>query len=483
MRKPSLIQALAPVLILIVLLFLSVRLFGDGSSGGANQIALLMAAGAAILVALTNGLRWVDMQRAVVNGVGLATSAIFILLAVGALIGSWILSGTVPALIYYGLKLLDPAWFYPAACLICALVGLSIGSSWTVAGTIGVALMGVAIGLGLDPAITAGAVISGAYLGDKMSPLSDTTNLAPAVAGSELFSHIRHMLWTTGPSFLIALVLFTGLGLAAHADGSRIDVMDATLVALDERFNIGIHLLIPLLILLVMAARKVPAFPTIAIGALIGAVFAVLFQREAVLELAAVNSDNPAMQLLGGAWRSLFDGYQADTSDAMLDSLLNRGGMASMLNTVWLILCAMAFGACMERAGLLDRLIEGILRAVRGPRSLIVTTILTAIGVNVIASDQYIAIVLPGRLYRLEFDKEGLEAVNLSRAIEDGGTMTSALVPWNTCGAYMAATLGVATLDYLPYAFFNWLCPLIAIGLAIAGFRMLRKPALRTQTA
>lgn len=483
MRRPSLIQALTPVLVLIILLFMSVRLFGDGSSEGANQIALLMAAGVAILVALVNGLRWVDMQRAVVNGVSLATSAIFILLAVGALIGSWILSGTVPALIYYGLKILDPAWFYPAACIICALVGLSIGSSWTVAGTIGVALMGVAIGLGLDPAITAGAVISGAYLGDKMSPLSDTTNLAPAVAGSELFSHIRHMTWTTGPSFVIALLLFTGLGLSAQADAGRIDVMDATLAALDERFDIGLHLLIPLLILLVMAARKVPAFPTIAIGALIGAVFAVLFQREAVLELAAVNSDNPLLQLIGGAWRSLFDGYQADTSDAMLDSLLNRGGMASMLNTVWLIMCAMAFGSCMERAGLLDRLIEGVLRAVRGPRSLIVTTILTAIGVNVIASDQYIAIVLPGRLYRLEFDKEGLDAVNLSRAIEDGGTMTSALVPWNTCGAYMAATLGVGTLHYLPYAFFNWLCPLIAIALAVAGFRMLRKPGLRTQPA
>lgn len=483
MRPPSLLQAFAPILVLIALLVLSFQLFGDDSSQGPNQIGLLMAAGAAILIALRNGLRWVDMQQAVVNGVALATSAIFILLAVGALIGTWILSGTVPALIYYGLKILDPAWFYPAACLICALVGLSIGSSWTVAGTIGVALIGVAIGLGLDPAITAGAVISGAYLGDKMSPLSDTTNLAPAVAGSELFGHIRHMVWTTGPAFLVALVLFTGIGLTANADAGRIDAMDATLAALDERFAIGPHLLIPLLVLLVMAARKVPAFPTIAIGALIGAVFAVVFQSDVVIALAAVNSDHTAMQLIGGAWRALFEGYQADTTDAMLDSLLNRGGMASMLTTVWLIMCAMAFGACMERAGLLDRLIEGVLRAVRGPRSLIVTTILTSIGVNVIASDQYIAIVLPGRLYRLEFDKQGLEAVNLSRAIEDGGTMTSALVPWNTCGAYMAATLGVATLDYLPYAFFNWLCPIIAIGLAVAGFRVLRKQALRGQPA
>jgi NhaC family Na+:H+ antiporter len=205
-------------------------------------------------------------------------------------------------------------------------------------------------------------------------------------------------------------------------------------------------------------------------------VFAVLFQREAVLALAGVNSDHPVMQLIGGAWRALFDGYQADSGDDTMDSLLNRGGMASMLNTVWLIVCAMAFGACMERAGLLERLVEQILRAVRGPGSLVVATILTAIGVNVIASDQYIAIVLPGRLFKLEFDRQGLDPVNLSRAVEDGGTMTSALVPWNTCGAYMAATLGVATLDYLPYALLNWLSPLIAMAMAIAGFKLLRRP-------
>jgi NhaC family Na+:H+ antiporter len=452
-----------------------VRLFGDGASSGPNQIALLLAAGTAMLIALRNGLAYVDMQQAVVKGVSLATTAIFILLAVGALIGTWVLSGTVPALIYYGLQLLHPSWFYPAVCLICAVVGLAIGSSWTVAGTVGVALMGVAVGLGLDPAIAAGAVISGAYFGDKMSPLSDTTNLAPAAAGSELFAHIRHMAWTTLPAFALALVIFTAIGLRQTGAGDT-TALAPLLAGLDARFDIGLHLLIPLVVLLWMAMRKMPAFPTIAIGALLGAVFAVLFQREAVLALAGVNSDNPVMQLIGGAWRALFDGYQADSGDDTMDSLLNRGGMASMLNTVWLIVCAMAFGACMERAGLLERLVEQILRAVRGPGSLVVATILTAIGVNVIASDQYIAIVLPGRLFKLEFDRQGLEPVNLSRAIEDGGTMTSALVPWNTCGAYMAATLGVATLDYLPYALLNWLSPLIAMAMAIAGFKLLRRP-------
>lgn len=475
MRRPTLLQALLPLSVLIVLLVLSVRLFGDGASSGPNQIALLLAAGTAMLIGLRNGLAYVDLQHAVVKGVSLATTAIFILLAVGALIGTWVLSGTVPALIYYGLQLLHPSWFYPAVCLICAVVGLAIGSSWTVAGTVGVALMGVAVGLGLDPAIAAGAVISGAYFGDKMSPLSDTTNLAPAAAGSELFAHIRHMSWTTLPAFVLALVIFTIIGLRQAGVGDA-GALAPLLAGLDARFDIVPHLLIPLVVLLWMAMRKMPAFPTIAIGALLGAVFAVLFQREAVLALAGVNSDHPVMQLIGGAWRALFDGYQADSGDDTMDSLLNRGGMASMLNTVWLIVCAMAFGACMERAGLLERLVEQILRAVRGPGSLVVATILTAIGVNVIASDQYIAIVLPGRLFKLEFERQGLDPVNLSRAVEDGGTMTSALVPWNTCGAYMAATLGVATLDYLPYALLNWLSPLIAMAMAIAGFKLLRRP-------
>jgi NhaC family Na+:H+ antiporter len=475
MRRPTLLQALLPLSVLIVLLVLSVRLFGDGASSGPNQIALLLAAGTAMLIGLRNGLAYVDLQHAVVKGVSLATTAIFILLAVGALIGTWVLSGTVPALIYYGLQLLHPSWFYPAVCLICAVVGLAIGSSWTVAGTVGVALLGVAVGLGLDPAIAAGAVISGAYFGDKMSPLSDTTNLAPAAAGSELFAHIRHMSWTTLPAFVLALVIFTIIGLRQAGVGDA-GALAPLLAGLDARFDIGPHLLIPLVVLLWMAMRKMPAFPTIAIGALLGAVFAVLFQREAVLALAGVNSDHPVMQLIGGAWRALFDGYQADSGDDTMDSLLNRGGMASMLNTVWLIVCAMAFGACMERAGLLERLVEQILRAVRGPGSLVVATILTAIGVNVIASDQYIAIVLPGRLFKLEFDRQGLDPVNLSRAVEDGGTMTSALVPWNTCGAYMAATLGVATMDYLPYALLNWLSPLIAMAMAIAGFKLLRRP-------
>jgi Na+:H+ antiporter, NhaC family len=472
-RAPSLADALIPLGVLVALLALSVYLFGDDSSYGANQIALLLAMGIAGLVGWKNGYRWEHIQEAMVHGLALGTGAMFILLAVGALIGTWILSGTVPTLIHYGLAILHPAYFYPVACLLCALVALSIGSSWTTAGTLGVALMGVAVGLGMSPEITAGAIISGAYFGDKMSPLSDTTNLAPASAGSELFSHIRHMIWTTGPSFLIALVLFTLLGLRG-GDGSDAASLAALRDAIDARFNIGVHLLVPLALVLWMAWRRTPAFPTIFVGALVGAVFAVLFQPGLTIEAAANEDLSTPLSLLAGSWMALFDGFKLATESEALDELLQRGGMSSMLNTIWLIMCALSFGAVMERLGMLERLIRSTLAAAKSTASLIIAVLLTAIGVNIVAADQYIAIVLPGRIYRLEFEKRGLAPVNLSRALEDAGTMTSVLVPWNTCGAYMAATLGVATFAYLPYAFFNLLSPVVAAALAVAGFKILR---------
>lgn len=474
MRAPSLLQALLPLLALIVLLALSVYLYADDSSYGANQIALLLAGGIAAVIGIRNGLRWADIQDAIVGGVALATSALFILLAVGALIGAWILSGTVPTLIDYGMRLLNPSVFYPAACLICALVAVAIGSSWTVAGTLGVALMGVASGLGLSPEITAGAVISGAYFGDKMSPLSDTTNLAPAAAGSELFEHIRHMTWTTLPSISIALVMFTAIGwggIGAPDPGTGLGDLSAQMAA---QFHLGWHLLIPLVVVFVLAVKRFPAFPTIFIGALLGVGFAVVFQPEAVVRLAA-NADLPRpMQLLSGGWKALFEGYKSATGNAAVDELLGRGGMASMLNTVWLIICAMAFGAVMERAGLLERLIRSVLKAARSPGALIAATLGTSAGTNVLAADQYIAIVLPGRIFRPEYARRGLAPVNLSRALEDAGTLTSPLIPWNTCGAYMAATLGVATFDYAPYAFFNLINPLLAAVMAYLGFKILR---------
>ena len=472
-RQPSLLQALTPLLFLIVALALSVHLYGDNSSYGANQIVLLLAAGVAGLIGIRNGLRWQDIEDAIVHGVSVATGAMFILFAVGALIGTWILAGIVPTLIYYGVELLSPSFFYPATCLICAIVGLTIGSSWTVAGTLGVALMGVSQGLGLSPAITAGAIISGAYFGDKMSPLSDTTNLAPATAGSDLFAHIRHMTWTTLPSIAVALVLFAVFSFTAetNGDGGSFAELDKVL---STQFNIGLHLLIPLLVVFVMALRKFPALPTIAVGALLGAIFAVVFQPEQTMRLAGNAELSKGMALLGGAWHSLFDGFSVETGNEAVDSLLSRGGFNSMINTVALIMCAMAFGAVMERTSLLERLARAVLSAVHSTGSLITATLATSVGCNIVAADQYMAIVLPGRLYRAEFRKRGLAPVNLSRALEDAGTLTSPLVPWNTCGAYMAATLGIATSAYLPYAFFNLLNPLIAAAMAYAGFKIIR---------
>lgn len=471
-REVRLWQALAPILVLIVLLVAAVRLFGADASYGPNQIGLLVATAVALAIGRANGIAWPALQEAVTRGVATATGAIFILLLVGSLIGIWILCGTVPALIHYGLMLLSPDWFYAAACLVCALVGTAVGSSWTVAGTIGVALMGVAGALGLNPAIAAGAIVSGAYFGDKLSPLSDTTNLAPAVSGSELFEHIRQMLWTTIPSFVLALAGFTVLGLSgAPADGDGLlgDV-DARLA---QQFSLGLHLLIPFLLVLYLAWRRVPALVSLGAGIVAGIVFALAFQGQAVARLGAALEAPRWAQMAGGVWISLFQGYAADTGSKVLDELLSRGGMASMLNTVWLIVCAMAFGAAMERAGLLQFLLLALMRRVRRAGSLVASTVASAFGLNVLTSDQYLSIVLSGRLYRQAYLERGLHPVNLSRAVEDGGTITSPLVPWNTCGAYMAATLGVGTLAYAPFALFNWINPLLAIGVALAGWRLI----------
>ncbi len=458
-----------PILVLIGLLASSVYLFGDGSSSGPNQLALIFAAMIGALLGWRNGYSWKEMQQGIVHGISLSTGAILILLMVGALIGSWILSGTVPTMIHMGLSILSPAWFYAAAVVICAVVSLATGSSWTTAGTIGVALIGIATVQGLHLGLAAGAIISGAYFGDKMSPLSDTTNLAPAMAGTDLFTHIKHMAWTTTPSILIAIALFAGAGLwlGGATDAPEIAAMQSQLAT---QFNVSWVMLLPAVVVITLVVRKVPAFPALLIGALTGSVFAILFQRDAVLRFVGETDLTSVLALIKGAWTALFDGYTSTSGNAALDELLTRGGMSGMLNTVWLILTAMTFGAVMETTGMLQRIAAAILSSVRGTGSLIAATIGTAIGMNIVASDQYIAIVLPGRMFRAEYKRRGLRAKNLSRALEDGGTLTSALVPWNTCGAFMAGTLGVATFTYLPFAFFNLINPLISVIYGFTGF-------------
>jgi NhaC family Na+:H+ antiporter len=462
-RTPSLLAALLPVVVLIILLSAAVYLFGSDSSAGANQIVLIIAAMVAAIIAVRNGHRWRDIERAIIEGISTAMGAMLILLAVGALIGTWLMAGTVPAMIYYGLQLLHPQFFYAATCLICAVSALSIGSSWTVAGTLGVGLIGVALGFELSPEITAGAVVSGAYFGDKMSPLSDTTNLAPAVAGTDLFTHIRHMVWTTGPSFLTALILFLVLGLRTDVELDSPALREMT-QALAAMFDISLLALLPLLVVFTLAIRKFPPLPTILIGALVGALMAIVLQPEVVIALAGSDELSRPLAMAKGVWIVLADGFVSTTDVDAVDNLLTRGGMSSMLTTIWLIICALSFGAVLEHAGMLERLIRSALRAAHSTGSLILTTALTCIGINIVAADQYIAIVLPGRMYKAEFKRRGLDPRNLSRVIEDCGTLTSPLVPWNTCGAYMAATLGVATFAYLPFAFFNLINPLVSVA-------------------
>ena len=483
-RQATVQQALIPVLVLISLLSFSVYLFGEDASYGPNQIALCIGAAVASAIGWRNGQQWQQIEESIISGVTIALKPILILFSVGLLIGSWILSGTVPTMIYYSLLMLDPSIFYAASCLICGLIALSIGSSWTVAGTVGIALIGAAAGLGLSVEITAGAIISGAYFGDKMSPLSETTNLAPAVAGTDLFSHIGHMVWTTIPSIALALILYAIIGLSIDTEASASDLA-VTMQLINDNFTINPFMLLPVATLLFMAQKKLPPIPTILAGALIGVILALIFQQSAVLSLAG-DTTNIFLGLFKGTWQTLFDGFSLSSGNETLDDLMTRGGMSSMLNTVWLILCAMVFGAVMDHTGLLQCLVNYALSFVHSTGSLIATTIVTCIGANIITSDQYISIVLPGRMYKLEYQNRNLDPKNLSRTLEDAGTMTSPLIPWNTCGAYMAGTLGVATFSYLPYCFFNLICPVVAVIYGFLNFKiapLVAEPDLASQQA
>ena len=483
MRNPiPFAVAVIPVLVLIALMGTAVWLFGDASAAGPAQIVLLVAAAAANIIGLAYGMRWKDLEDAVVKSVSRAIPASLILLAVGALIGSWMLSGTAPAMIYYGLALISPQWFYPAALVICAIVSVSIGSSWTTAGTVGLALVGAADIMGLSPEITAGAVIGGAYFGDKLSPLSDSTNLAAAVVGVDLFRHVRHMLTTTIPSLVIAMVIFAGFSLTRGGEAAPVEAIAQTRATLDAAYDLGIITMLPLAVVFILAIRRFPPYPTIAVGALLGGVVAVIAQPEIVRGFADPAGDLPvAAALLKGVWQALSTGYQSGLGVPELDPLLTRGGMASMMTIVWMVIAALSFSAAMEATGLLGRLTAPLLRSIKGVGTLVAATVVSAIAMNILSATQYMAIIIPGRMFAKEYAKRGLAPVNLSRTVEDAGTMTSALVPWTTCGVFMAGALGVATLDYLPYAFMNMLNPLLAV--LYGFFRIAIVPETKTAPA
>ncbi len=467
-RKPSVGLALLPVLALIGLLVLSYVLFRDAAALGPNQVALALAAMVAYWVGRRCGHSGDDLRESGVHGVSTGIGAIFILLAVGALIGTWAMSGTLLSMVYYGLKLLQPNYLYMSSCLICAVVALSIGSSWTVAGTIGIGLIGITQRMGLDPAITAGAVISGAYFGDKSSPLSDTANLACAAAGSELYDHVKESLWTSVPALAIALAVFWMLGSPGDFDAG------STLEALRRLHTPSLLHFLPLVLVLGLALAHWPPATTIMLGALAGGVLAVVNAPDRVLAFAAAPELTPALGLLKGVWQAMATGFVSKTSVAPVDQLLTRGGMSSMMGTIWLIISALGFGGIAEKAGVLDVLITPLIAKAKSTGALIATLVGACFATNVLASDQYIAIVLPGRMFRNAFKDRGLAPVVQSRALGDSATVTSPLIPWNSCGAYMAAALGVGTLSYLPFAVFNIANPIISILFGVLGLRMIR---------
>jgi len=450
-RRITVGEALIPVVFLIASLISTLKLFG-----GDPHIPILSSAAVAAMVAMRAGFTWKELEDGVVDTIKMSMSAILILMIIGMIIGTWILAGVVPSMIYYGLQILSPGIFLVATTLICAVVSLATGSSWTTAGTVGIALIGIGQGLGIPLPIVAGAIISGSYFGDKMSPLSDTTNLAPSMAGADLFDHIRHMIFTTGPSLIIALILYGILGIKYAGNSMDMASINTILEGLQSQFSISPLLLIPPVLVIVMVVLKVPAIPGLIGGTVLGGLFAFIFQGAGMSAIISASHY----------------GYESATGVAAIDDLLTRGGLDSMMWTVSLILCAMAFGGIMEKSGMLLAIAETILKFANSTGSLVLSTILTAIAINLVAGDQYLSIVIPGRMYKEMYDKKGLHPKNLSRVLEDSGTLTSPLVPWNTCGSFMWKTLGVHPFAYLPFAFLNLINPLISIFYGYTGLTM-----------
>jgi NhaC family Na+:H+ antiporter len=479
-RPPTLLDAVVPVVALIVLIGTTIVLFGTDATGGPLQVALLTSAVVAGLIAFKNGYTAAQVRDAAVGGVSSGMSALFILLAVGSLIGTWNMAGTIPTVVYYGVGLLSATWFYPATALVCGLVGLAIGSSWTTAATLGVAFVALAPLVGANPAIAAGAVISGAYFGDKMTPVSETTVLVPTMVGKVTTQeHIGAMIWTSGPAVVIALGIFAVLGLTTPAAGPGFDPTVAQ-AALAEEFNITLLNLLPLALLVVFSIRRFPPFLSIFSCALFAGVLALFTQPEAVAAFVDRPELGPLSTGIHAIYAAMATGFVSSSGNETIDALFSRGGMAGMLNTIWLVLAALTFAAIMEEAGFLERLIRPIIARAKSTGRLIASVVATCIGLNIIAGDQYVSIVMPSRVYRLEFAKRGLAPRMLSRAVEDSGTVTSPLVPWNSCGAYMAGVLGVATAAYLPYCFFNLLSPLISLLYGFTGFRIEHIPPTET---
>ncbi len=482
-KEAHFLVALIPIIILVGLLYLNVVIYKDDATYGPNQIALLVAAAIATVIGFALKYTWDEIQAGIVKSIKSALPAIIILLLIGALAGTWLLSGVVPTMIYYGLKVIHPSIFLFAACAVSAIVAMATGSSWSTIATVGVALLAIGSALGFGPGLVAGAIISGAYFGDKMSPLSDTTNLAPAMAGTDLITHIRYMALTTVPSIVITLVIFLLLGFGANEASSTEDI-DAILNMIDKHFVVSPWLFVVPAIVVFLIVKKVSAIPALFIGVLLGAVAGIIFQPDLVEAISGVSGNYFEASYVAST-NSMFGEVSAISAEQMallspdeqnIAGLLDAGGMSGMMNTIWLIICAMCFGGVMEACGLLQKITKSIVSIVKSAGSLIATTAATCVFFNVTASDQYLAIVVPGRMYSDTYRDRGLAPENLSRTLEDSGTVTSVLVPWNTCGAAQSTVLGVATGDYFMYCFFNLISPVMTVVFGYLNIRIKRLP-------
>lgn len=471
-KRPTLLHAFVPIAILILLLTTNVVVLGAGAINGANQIALILGASVAGVISFRLGYSWDEIETSVIKSIGSAMQAMLILLVIGSLSGTWLLSGIVPAMIYYGLKVLNPTIFLFAACVVCCIVSLATGSSWSTVATVGIALLGIGKALDIHEGVIAGAILSGAYFGDKMSPLSDTTNLAPAMAGTDLFTHVKYMIYTTTPTLAITLIIFFVWGFTLDTPVTATET-SAVLSAIEKKFNLNPFLFVVPALVIFMIVRKVPALPALLVGALLGGIFALIFQPQIIDQVSGIEG-NTLKSSFVAVMNSLTTTINIQTDNKMISDLLTARGMSGMLNTIWLILCAMIFGGVMESSGLLHRIAEEIIRFAHGTGSLVASTAATCIFFNVTASDQYMAIAVPGRMYAATFRERGYKPELLSRTLEDSGTVTSVLVPWNTCGATQANVLGVATVAYAPYCFFCIISPLMTVLQAYLNFKIHR---------
>ena len=472
-REASLFEALIPIFVLIFLLTLNVFLFEDPLAGS-NQIALILSASVAGVIAIRLGFNWEAISRKIVATIGSAMPSILILFLIGSLAGTWMISGVVPTMIYYGLNIINPKLFLVTALLVGSIVSMATGSSWSTVATIGVALLGIGKALGMNEAIVAGAIISGAYFGDKMSPMSDTTNLAPAMAGTDLFTHIRYMVYTTTPTYIITLLISLVIGLRYDFSGAVVNV-ESVQTAISGTFNTSPLLFLVPLILFGIILLRVPPIPALLAGTLLGGIFGVIFQPEVIKTVAGITNDYTKAAYIS-VMQAMFGDISLTTSDPKITELMSTSGMRGMLDTIWLIISAMVFGGIMEAAGLLNRITQPIIHYAKTTGSLVTSTVVTCLFFNVTASDQYLAIVVPGRMFRKTYQDKGYAPELLSRTLEDCGTVTSVLVPWNTCGATQSRVLGVDTWVYAPYAFFNIISPMMTILFAYLNIKIRRIP-------